>query len=89
VLAAMRAELLVLRKVLPAVSINTVVNLRNSTTTGVPGTMVSAPSGMQIAPVLAFGILGLYLLGFPGHPRDPHPPPQHQLIRQSTTRCHC
>ena len=63
-LAATRAELLVLRKVLPDASINTVVNLCNSTTTGVPDAMVSAPSGVQIAPVLAFGILGLYLLAF-------------------------
>jgi ABC-2 type transport system permease protein len=48
--------------ILPDASINTVVNLYNSTIAGVPGTSISPPSGVEVAPALAFATLGLYLV---------------------------
>ncbi len=53
-----------LYEILPDASINTLVNLYNTTITPVPGTDILPPSGVRIAPVLAFVILGLYLAVF-------------------------
>jgi ABC-2 type transport system permease protein len=54
--------LLRLYDILPDASINTVVNLYNTTVAGVPGTNVQQPIGVEVAPALAFATLGLYLL---------------------------
>jgi hypothetical protein len=67
--------LLELYEVLPDASINTVPNLYDSTTTGVPGTLVSAPSGVQVAPGARLRHPELVPPGVPGYSRSPHPPP--------------
>ena len=54
--------LLRLYDILPDASINTVVNLYNTTVADVPGTNISPPSGVEVAPALAFATLGLYLV---------------------------
>ena len=51
---------------LPDASMNTVVNLYNSTIAAVPGTQIWPPGsdGIQVAPVLAFAVLAGYVLVF-------------------------
>jgi ABC-2 type transport system permease protein len=58
--------LLRLYEALPDASMNTVVNLYNSTIAAVPGTQIWPPGsdGIQIAPVLAFAVLAGYVLVF-------------------------
>ena len=55
-----------LYEVLPDASMNTVVNLYNTTVTPVPGTQILPPGwdGAQVAPALAFAVLALYVLVF-------------------------
>jgi ABC-2 type transport system permease protein len=58
--------LLRLYEALPDASMNTVVNLYNSTIAAVPGTQIWPPGsdGIQVAPVLAFAVLAGYVLVF-------------------------
>jgi ABC-2 type transport system permease protein len=49
-----------LYELLPDVSINTLVNLYNTTAAPVPGTSLGPPFGVQVTPALAFVTLGLY-----------------------------
>jgi ABC-2 type transport system permease protein len=58
--------LLRLYEALPDASMNTVVNLYNTTIAAVPGTQIWPPGsdGIQIAPVLAFAVLAGYVLVF-------------------------
>ncbi len=58
----LRGVLLKLYEVLPDASINTLINLYNTTADSGSGTLVQAPSGVQVAPVLAFAVLALYIL---------------------------
>jgi hypothetical protein len=61
--AQLSGVLLRLYEVLPDASINTLVNLYNNiTVSSGAGTLVEPPSGVQVAPALAFTVLGLYLL---------------------------
>jgi ABC-2 type transport system permease protein len=58
--------LLRLYEALPDASMNTVVNLYNTTIAAVPGTQIWPPGsdGIQVAPVLAFAVLAGYVLVF-------------------------
>jgi hypothetical protein len=47
-------------EVLPSAGINTLVNLHNTASAAVPGTIVGPPYGVQVSPVTAFVTLGLY-----------------------------
>ncbi|MGH3150449.1 MAG: hypothetical protein ACRDOB_06945, partial [Streptosporangiaceae bacterium] len=58
----LRGVLLRLYEVLPDASINTLVNLYNTTVDSGAGTLVQPPDGVQVAPALAFAVLALYIL---------------------------
>ena len=64
--AQLHGVLLRLYEALPDASINTVVNLYNTTVAAVPGTQIwpSGSDGIQVAPVLAFAALACYVLVF-------------------------
>jgi hypothetical protein len=47
-------------EILPSASINTLVNLYNTTAAYVPGTSLGPPFGGQVSPAIAFLTLGLY-----------------------------
>ncbi len=58
----LRGVLLRVYEALPDASINTLVNLYNTTTDSGAGTSAQPPSGVEVAPVLAFGVLAAYVL---------------------------